>query len=197
MLNPSPDKAHFLSDAKMIIIKFIVEKNSGLLLGAQIVGPGDVAKRMDIAVANITSKSTVEDIAYYDLAYAPPFSPALDNIITTANIAGNKRRGIGLSHTPVEVKEKMDRGDDFIFLDVRSPQEYEQMRIEDARVKLIPLGKLRSVLAELPQDKEIIPFCKISLRGYEAERILMGEGYTNVRYMDGGVVCWPYEKSVN
>lgn len=194
VLNPSPDKAHFLKDAKLIIIKLIVDRASRKLIGAQITGPGDVAKRMEIAVANITSGTSVTDISHYDLAYAPPFSPAMDNIITAANIAENKLNGFGSSYTPLEVKEKLERGDDFIWLDVRSPQEYEQMRIEDPHIKLIPLGKLRSSLDELPKDKEIIPFCKISLRGYEAQRILAGEGYNAVKFMDGGIVCWPYEK---
>jgi rhodanese-related sulfurtransferase len=67
------------------------------------------------------------------------------------------------------------------------------MRIEDPRVKLVPLGKLRASLDELPRDKEIVTFCKISLRGYEAQRILDGAGFENVRFMDGGVVAWPYE----
>jgi len=196
VLNPSPDKAHFLKAAKLIIIKFLIDRNSRKLLGAQMVGPGDVAKRMEIAVANITSGVSVIDIAQYDLAYAPPFSPAMDNIITTANIAENKLNGLGKSYTPMEVKAKLDNNDDFILLDVRSPEEYEAMRIEDPRVKLLPLGKLRESVAELPREKEIIAFCKISLRGYEAERILTGAGYSNVSYMDGGVVCWPFEKFV-
>jgi len=196
ILSPAPDKPHFLDDAKLIIIKLVVDRATHALLGAQIAGPGDVAKRMEIAVANISSGSRVTDIAQYDLAYAPPFSPAMDNIITAANIAENKLYDRGCSLSPVEVKAKIDNGDDFIFLDVRSPQEYEQMRIEDPRIKLVPLGKLRSMLAELPKDKEIIAFCKISLRGYEAERILTGAGYKNVKYMDGGVVCWPYKKVV-
>lgn len=196
VLNPAPDKAHFLSDAKLIVIKFIVDKKTRKLLGCQIVGPGDVAKRMEIAITNMTSGSLVTDIGHYDLAYAPPFSPAMDNIIITSNIAENKLNGLCNSYTPVEVKEKIKNSDDFIFLDVRSPEEYEQMRIEDPRVKLVPLGKLRSMLSELPKDKEIVPFCKISLRGYEAERILAGEGYNNVKFMDGGVVCWPYKKFV-
>lgn len=197
VLNPAPDKAHFLSDAKLIVIKFIVDRKSAKLLGCQIVGPGDVAKRMEIAITTITSGGSVPDIGYYDLAYAPPFSPAMDNIIITANIAENKLNGFCNSYSPMEVKEKIDNNDDFIFLDVRSPQEYEQMRIEDERVRLVPLGKLRSTLSELPKDIEIIPFCKISLRGYEAERILAGEGYSNVKFMDGGVVCWPFEKFVS
>ncbi|MBI9092214.1 MAG: FAD-dependent oxidoreductase [Desulfobacterium sp.] len=197
VLTPAPDKAHFLASAKMIIIKLIVDKKTEKLLGAQIVGPGDVAKRMDMAVANIISNDSVTDIAQYDLAYAPPFSPALDNIITAAHIAENKLSGFSQSYTPAQVQEKIDNGDDFILLDVRSPQEFEQMRLDDPRVKLIPLGKLRSCLDELPRDKEIVPFCKISLRGYEAEQILRGKGYTKVKYLDGGIVCWPYKKTVN
>ncbi len=196
VLNPSPDKAHFLKDARLIIIKFIVERQTGKLLGAQIVGPGDVAKRMDVVASHITSGNSVVEIGQYDLAYAPPFSAALDNIITTANIAENKLRGLGRSYTPLEVKAKMERGDDFIFLDVRSPQEHEAMRIEDERVKLIPLGKLRQSFDQLPKEKAIIIFCKISLRGYEAERILTGAGYSNVAYMDGGILCWPFQKTM-
>ncbi|MFZ5569680.1 MAG: FAD-dependent oxidoreductase [Thermodesulfobacteriota bacterium] len=197
VLSPAPDKPHFLSEARMIVIKLIVDRKTEKLLGAQIVGPGDVAKRMEVAVTNILSGGKVTDIGQYDLAYAPPFSPAMDNIITAANIAENKLRGLGKSLTPMEVHEKIESGDDFIFLDVRSPQEFSQMRIEDPRVKLIPLGKLRNCFDELPREKEIIPFCKISLRGYEAERILTGAGYTNVKYMDGGIVCWPFSKAVS
>lgn len=197
VLNPAPDKAHFLKDAKMIIIKLVVENKTGRLLGAQIVGPGDVAKRMDVVVTTITAGRPVTDIAHLDLAYAPPFSPAMDNIITAANIAENKLKGIGLAYSPVDVKAKIDRGEDFVFLDVRSPLELEAMRIEDPRIVNIPLGKLRTSLDKLPKDKEIVPFCKISLRGYEAQRLLQGEGYVNVKYMDGGLVCWPFEKKVN
>jgi NADPH-dependent 2,4-dienoyl-CoA reductase/sulfur reductase-like enzyme/rhodanese-related sulfurtransferase len=197
VLTPAPDKAHFLAEAKMIIIKLIVDKKTEKLLGAQIAGPGDVAKRMDLAVANIISNDSVTDIAQYDLAYAPPFSPAMDNIITAAHIAENKLSGFSNSYTPAQVQEKIENGEDFILLDVRSPQEFEQMRLDDPRVKRIPLGKLRTCLDELPRDKEIVPFCKISLRGYEAEQILLGKGYTKVKYLDGGIVCWPYKKIVN
>jgi len=49
-------------------------------------------------------------------------------------------------------------------------------------------------LNELPQDKEIVAFCKVSLRGYEAARILQGAGFKRVRVMDGGMAVWPFEK---
>ena len=61
---------------------------------------------------------------------------------------------------------------------------------------LIPLGALRKKLAELPKDKEIITFCAISLRGYEASLILRAAGFQNVKVLDGGVAMWPYEKEM-
>lgn len=197
VLNAAPDRAHYHPEAKLIIIKLIVDKNSRKILGAQIVGPGDVAKRIEVVITSITNGATIDDCAYYDLAYAPPFSPAIDNIMVASHIAQNKLDGITKSITPSEVEHKIDNDEDFILLDVRSPQEFEQMRIDDPRVKLIPLGKLRESLQTLDKHKEIITLCKISLRGYEAQRILEGAGFTNVKFLDGGVICWPYKKIVN
>ncbi|MGQ9555143.1 MAG: rhodanese-like domain-containing protein [Anaerolineae bacterium] len=110
-------------------------------------------------------------------------------LISLSRTSASLVRGISAA----EVKEMMDKGEDFVLLDVRSPQEYEQMRIEDPRVKLIPLGRLHSRLSELPQDKLIVAFCRVSLRGYEAARALSGAGFNDVRLMDGGLVAWPYE----
>jgi rhodanese-related sulfurtransferase len=53
---------------------------------------------------------------------------------------------------------------------------------------------LREKTGELPKDKEIITFCKISLRGYEAALILASYGFTNIKVMEGGIFAWPYEK---
>ncbi len=61
---------------------------------------------------------------------------------------------------------------------------------------LIPLGALRKRLQELPVDKnkEIIVYCKISLRGYEAARIIQANGWTNVKVMEGGIMAWPFHR---
>lgn len=87
----------------------------------------------------------------------------------------------------------MNNGKDLVLVDVRSPAEYNEMRIKDERVRLIPLGKLRSVLSELPKDKKMVAFCKTSLRGYEASTILSGGGVKDVAFMDGGLIMWPFE----
>jgi rhodanese-related sulfurtransferase len=92
----------------------------------------------------------------------------------------------------MEVHRMLQEGIDFVLLDVRSPAEYEQVRLPNST--LIPLGILRSRLDELPRDKPIVAFCQISLRGYEAALILKAVGFTNVRVLDGGLAMWPFEK---
>jgi rhodanese-related sulfurtransferase len=61
---------------------------------------------------------------------------------------------------------------------------------------LIPLGAIRDNLDKLPQAKNtlIVVYCKISLRGYEAACCLKGNGYTNVKVMEGGILGWPYQR---
>jgi rhodanese-related sulfurtransferase len=140
----------------------------------------------------LTAGMTVDQLANADLCYAPPYAPAMDNIITAANVLRNKLDGYMEGISAQEVHAMQQNGNGFTFLDVRSIQEYEQVRLPGST--LIPLGSLRRRLQELPRDREIVTFCKISLRGYEAALILRAAGFPQVRVMDGGVVMWPFEK---
>jgi NADPH-dependent 2,4-dienoyl-CoA reductase/sulfur reductase-like enzyme/rhodanese-related sulfurtransferase len=190
VLSPAHDKAHFFPGAKPIVLKLIAEKPSGRLLGLQAVGEGAVDKRLDAAATAITFGATAEQLSQVDLAYAPPYSAAMDNLIVAADILKNKLAGHARGISSHDVKRKFDEEDDFILLDVRSPAEHGEVGIEGA--KLIPLGMLRERLDELPRDKEIVTFCKISLRGYEAQKILDAAGFENTKFMDGGILAWPY-----
>ncbi|HNT33594.1 MAG TPA: FAD-dependent oxidoreductase [bacterium] len=189
---PGPDKAHYMPQSKPLLLKLVADKETGRLLGVQATGPGDGAKRIDVAATAISAGMTLDDIANLDLAYAPPYAPAMDNLITAANVARNKRDGLMVGISAQEVYRKIQDGADFFFLDVRSPQEYAEVRLPKST--LIPLGALRKRLNEIPKDKEIVAFCKISLRGYEAALVLKAAGYDNVKVLDGGVAMWPYEK---
>ena len=189
---PGPDKAHFMPAAKPLLLKLVADKKSRRLLGVQATGPGIADKRIDVAAMAITGGMTVDQLANADLCYAPPYAPAMDNIITAANVARNKLDGHMAGVSPMEVHRMMEEGTDFIFLDVRGPAEYEEVQLPGAT--LIPLGALRGRLDELPKEKEIVAFCKISLRGYEAALVLKTAGFKNVRVMDGGIAMWPFEK---
>jgi NADPH-dependent 2,4-dienoyl-CoA reductase/sulfur reductase-like enzyme/rhodanese-related sulfurtransferase len=189
---PGADRPHYYPGSQQIILKLIADAKTRKVLGAQILGPGEVAKRIDVLTTAMSLGATVDQVANLDLAYAPPYSEALDNVIHAANGLRNILDGVTRKVTAAEIKARLDSGEDFLLLDVRSPQEYEAVRIEDPRVKLLPLGKLRSSLTALPKDKPIVTFCKVSLRGYEAERILSGAGFTDVAFMEGGITTWPY-----
>ena len=193
-LGPAPDKAHFMPGAKPLLLKLIVDSKTRRLIGAESVGPGAGDKRIDVAAMAITAGMTVDELANADLCYAPPYAPAMDNIITAANIARNKLDGYMIGVSSEQVHRMLEQEEDFVFLDVRSQGEYDQVRLRGST--LIPLGALRDRLDELPNDKRIVTFCKISLRGYEAALILKAAGFNDVCVMDGGIVMWPYETLV-
>lgn len=147
------------------------------------------------ALVNRIKSNTVNDMANADLPYAPPYSLAIDHSIATANIMQNKLNGHFVGISAEKLKEKLKAKEPLVLLDVRNPDEYEQMRLGIGE-KLIPLGQLRKRIAEMPEDKnaEIITWCKISLRGYEAALALQANGYKNVKVLEGGLMAWPYKR---
>ena len=178
-----------------LISKMVVDAKTQRILGFQCIGNGDASKRLAEAALAIQGNLTVDDLVNADLPYAPPFSLAIDHLIVCAQVMENKLTGRLKTITAEELKQKLDDGQKPVLLDNRSPEEFEMMRL-DIGEQLIPLGALRKRISELPEDKdtEIICYCKISLRGYEAALILEAAGYRNVRVMEGGILAWPYPK---
>jgi NADPH-dependent 2,4-dienoyl-CoA reductase/sulfur reductase-like enzyme/rhodanese-related sulfurtransferase len=190
----SPDKAHFFPGALPLAIKLVADRTTRRVLGAQIIGPGNASRRIDIATSLLTFGATVDQLANLDIVYAPPFSPALDTITTAANVLRNRLDNTTRALSYRQLREKLDRGDDLVILDVRLPIEIEmQGRLPADNLLVIPLGEVRSRLSEIPRDKEIVTLCKVGLRAYEAERILAGAGFSDVRFLDGGMIMWPYD----
>lgn len=186
------DRPHYMPEAKLITVKLIAEASSGRLLGAQAFGEGEVAKRIDVLATAITLGATVADLADVDLGYAPPYSSPIDNVAVAASSLLNKLTGRLKGLSPLAAKKKAEGGET-VFLDVRSPDECKGLRLGDCGdVKYIPLGQLRRRLDELDKDDEIVAFCKIGLRGYEAALILEGAGFDKVSVLEGGINAWPF-----
>jgi NADPH-dependent 2,4-dienoyl-CoA reductase/sulfur reductase-like enzyme/rhodanese-related sulfurtransferase len=194
VINASPDKPGFMTGL-LLVTKIVADKKNGKILGVQCVGPGDVSKQLAIWAMAIRGNLTIDDMINADLPYAPPFSLAIDHSIAGAHIMQNKLKGRMKGISCSDVKKKVDAGEKLFILDARGPDEYEQMRLGIGE-RLIPIGALRNRLNEIPDDKnaEIICFCKISLRGYEAARVLEGRGWKNVKVMEGGVAAWPFTR---
>ena len=80
--------------------------------------------------------------------------------------------------TAVELKRRLDAGDDLFILDVREPNEYQINRIPGST--LIPLGELPRRYEELPRDREIIAQCKVGARSAKASGVP-----ENGRFLEG------------
>lgn len=192
VLVPGLDRAHYLPHAGMLMLKLVVDRSTRRLLGIQAVGTGAGDKRVDVAALAVAAGRTVDELANEDLCYGPSYSTALDNLITAANVARNKLDGLFEGMSAAEVHDKLLRHEDFLFLDVRTPEEYERQRLP--RASLIPLGALRERMAELPRDRLLVLFCDVSLRAYEGSLILRAAGFCHVKVMEGGMAMWPYDK---
>jgi adenylyltransferase/sulfurtransferase len=93
--------------------------------------------------------------------------------------------------TPLEVKAKMDRGDEFTLIDVREPEEYAIARINGSR--LIPRATLPERLHELSTADEIVVHCKSGVRSGMAVDFLRQAGYRRVKNLTGGILRWSDE----
>ena len=89
-----------------------------------------------------------------------------------------------------EVYEIIKNNQDYIILDVRTKEEFNEGHLEDAI--LIPVSELESRLDELPKDKPIITYCESGGRSRNAANILVENGFRKV-YDMGGILDWQEE----
>ncbi|MCK2237291.1 MULTISPECIES: adenylyltransferase/sulfurtransferase MoeZ [unclassified Crossiella] len=96
----------------------------------------------------------------------------------------------GSTITPQELKDKIDREDKFLLVDVREQHEFEIVRIPGS--VLIPKDRILSgaALAELPQDRQIVLHCKSGARSAEALAALHQAGFRDAVHVGGGVLAW-------
>jgi len=94
--------------------------------------------------------------------------------------------------TVQQLKEKLDKKEDFILIDVRENYEHEEFNIGG---KLVPLGDLMTALPDLEnaKEKEVIVYCRSGNRSGMAKDLLIGLGFKNVRNTLGGMLAWQEE----
>lgn len=86
-------RAHYYPGGSPITVRLTADRESGRLLGASMVGHEGVAQRINTAATALHAELTVEEVKYLDLAYAPPFGPVWDPILTAAKVLRGKLGG--------------------------------------------------------------------------------------------------------
>ena len=177
----SASHAGYYPDALPLTLKLTFHPRTGKLYGAQCVGYEGVDKRIDQIAELIKHGGTVYDLMETEHAYAPPFSSAKDPIAIGGYVASNIISG---AMPVISWRELVEQKDRVMLIDTRTPEEYSFGTIPGA--VNMPLDEIREHLSEIPTDKPVVLFCAVGLRGYLAQRILMGRGYRNVRNLIGG-----------
>ena len=78
-------RAHSHPGSREIFVQMVGDKKTGRILGSQMVGPEGVAHRINAIAVALHRKMTGKEFAQCDLAYAPPFGPVWDPMLTAAN----------------------------------------------------------------------------------------------------------------
>jgi sulfur-carrier protein adenylyltransferase/sulfurtransferase len=101
-----------------------------------------------------------------------------------------QRAAAGSTITATELKEMLDAGKDPYLVDVREPVEYEIVKIPGG--VLIPKDRILSgeALAELPQDKPLVLYCRTGVRSAEALAAVKAAGFRDAVHVQGGVTAW-------
>lgn len=178
----SSSHAGYYPGAFNLTLKLTFAPDTGRIYGAQCVGVDGVDKRIDEIAMLIKRGGTVRDLVRTEQAYAPPFSSAKDPVAIAGYVACNTLDGV----MPVVTWRELAAADraEVCLVDVRTPEEYALGTIDGA--VNIPLDDLRGRLGEIDRDSNVIVFCAVGLRGYLAQRILLGRGYRRVRNLAGG-----------
>ncbi|GAA2629751.1 adenylyltransferase/sulfurtransferase MoeZ [Dactylosporangium fulvum] len=97
---------------------------------------------------------------------------------------------VGSTITATELKSWLDSGKSIELIDVREPAEWEIVRVPGAR--LVPKGEFLNgnALADLPQDKQVVLYCKSGVRSAEALAAVKAAGFKDAVHVQGGVVSW-------
>lgn len=178
--------AGYYPGAVPVTLKLLFDLD-GNILGAQAVGQEGVDKRIDVLAGAMRSGNTIYDLEELELAYAPPYSSAKDPVNMLGFTAENVLEKMVSFMSCRELDDRIETEGwekDLTILDVT--EEMERMVFHIPGSVHIPLGQLRQRMSELPKDRLIVTYCAIGVRSYNAARILMQNGFSDVKVLEGG-----------
>jgi rhodanese-related sulfurtransferase len=90
--------------------------------------------------------------------------------------------------SPQEAFNLVEQRSDLYLLDVRTPGEFQQTRLEGAH--LIPIDQFVKRLSEVPKDRPILVYCAVGSRSAQVVNYLARQGYTEIYNLYGGIYSW-------
>lgn len=90
--------------------------------------------------------------------------------------------------TPQEAFTLVGQNDGLYLLDVRTPGEYQQVRLKGAH--LIPIDQFAKRLTEVPRNRPILVYCAVGSRSAQVSSYLARQGYPEIYNLSGGIYAW-------
>ncbi len=192
-LNAPSDRAHFFPTEAIVCFQMVFDRRTRKVLGLQGFGPmGDgISARINAAAVAISMGATIDDFGTLEMAYAPPFSAAIDSINAVAYVADNLCDG---RLRKIDFDPFLNWMDDFATepqwkaLDIRHPNEATPCvdKFGADTWIAIPYNEIRNRYKELPTDKKLIILCDAGTRSFEIQSFLDSVGIQDTLVLSGG-----------
>ena len=192
-LTAPADRAHFYPGEAIAVFQLVFDRTSRRVLGLQGFGVmnDSISVRIDTAAVMITSGAVIEDFRDAEMAYAPPFSAAVDSINAAAFVADNlcagRLRKLDMDRF-LAWMEDFSLEPDWMALDIRHPLEADPCveKFGKDRWLAIPYIEMRERYNEIPDDRTLIILCDAGTRSYEVQIFLDHIGKNNTMVLSGG-----------
>ncbi|CAK8714981.1 NADPH-dependent 2,4-dienoyl-CoA reductase, sulfur reductase [Candidatus Electrothrix laxa] len=192
-LTAPADRAHFFPNTAAVIFQMVFDKRTRRVLGLQGFGMmnDSISARIDAAAVMISKGATIEDFMMAEMAYAPPFSAAIDSLNAAAfvadNICAGRMRSVSM-HRFYAWMDDFSTEPDWVALDIRHPKEAATFVEKFGADKWVsvPYAEMRKRYKEIPEDKTLIILCDAGTRSFEVQVFLDHMGRTNSLVLGGG-----------
>ena len=192
-LTAPSDRAHFFPGEAIVVYQLVFDKRTRKVLGMQGFGlmNDSISARIDTAAVLISKGAVIEDFMLAEMAYAPPFSAAIDSINAAAYVADNicagRLRKVGMDRF-LAWMEDFSKESDWAVLDIRHPLEAGPFVEKYGKEKWVevPYAEVRKRHGEIPDNKTLIIVCDAGTRSYEVQVFLDHIGKNNTLVLSGG-----------
>ncbi len=192
-LTAPADRAHFFPGEAIAVFQLVFDRTSRKVLGLQGFGVMNdaISVRIDAAAVMITAGAVIEDFRDAEMAYAPPFSAAIDSINAAAFVADNlcadRLRKLDMDRF-LAWMEDFSLEPDWMALDIRHPLEAGPFveKFGKDRWLAIPYIEVRKRYEEIPEERTMIILCDAGTRSYEVQIFLDHIGKNNTMVVSGG-----------
>lgn len=186
------NKPEYYPGHSKIFFKIVVETRNNYIIGVQAYGEEGVDKLIDTYATAIQFGAKVDSMLDSDLAYAPPYSPALNPVIVGSHVMSKQTvKQVSTNISPEEVYNIIEKKDsEYVILDTRMLFEFQQGHIKGSQ--LLPLNELDTQINRLDKNKSYICYCASGARSHTATMMLINKGF-RAQNMSGGIFGWNYE----